>query len=123
MAVCRVGGEVQPTLAAQLLHELLRCSDLSRLPGGDRKAIYRSLASCLGRLGALDPSKIHLKQAQPAAILEDAHDLLAGVLTHVLRILRTVLHLKLVEFCTYALHKLLSLDVASALHPPKHVPG
>jgi hypothetical protein len=82
------------------------------------KAMYLILARCLGQLGVLDPSQIHLKQARPAAILEDAQDLLASVLPHVLRILRTALRLDLVEFCTYALHKLLCLELAGAITLP-----
>ena len=110
-----MGDEAKPTLAAQLLHALLRCCDLGRLPGGDdREAMYQRLASCLGQLGALDPSKIRLKQAPPVAILEAPEDLLATVLVHVLRILRTALLLDLVDFGTYAMHKLLKMKIAGA---------
>ena len=56
-----------------------------------------------------------LVQPPPSPILESPRDLLVKLLAELLRIMRTALNLSLVEFCTYALHKLLSLDLCSAI--------
>jgi hypothetical protein len=111
----RVGAAPQPTLAAQLLKALFRCCHIVRMQNVATSQKYPlRLASCLGQLGATDPARVQLPQPPPAPILEDPRDLLAKLLAAVLRIMRTALHLSLVEFCSYALHKLLHLDLCRA---------
>jgi hypothetical protein len=114
---CRICEEAPPSLLAQLLKALLECCDLARSKGGSVIAsMSLRLASCLGMVGALHPSRIRLHQAPPAAIGLDPRELMATIVTHVLRILRTALDLSLVDFCTYVLHKLLRYPFSGASH-------
>eukprot|EP00892_Ulva_mutabilis_P006464 jgi/Ulvmu1/418/UM001_0425.1 len=111
---CRVCAEPPLTLPAKLLGVLLACCDLAKVP--DTRVVvgsmYLRLARCLGQLGAVHPSRIRLQQPGPPPVLEEPAALMASALAHILRILRTALHLDLVELCIFVLHKLLHHDVS-----------
>lgn len=112
----RVCAEPPLALPAKLLRVLLACCDLAKVP--DTRVVvssmYLRLARCLGQLGAVHPSRIRLQQPGPPPVLEDAGSLMARAMAHILRILRTALHLDLVELCIFVLHKLLQHEVSSA---------
>lgn len=118
-SMCRVCAEPPLALPAKLLRVLLACCDLAKVP--DTRVVvssmYLRLSRCLGQLGAVHPSRIRLQQPGPPSVPADPGSLMARAIAHILRILRTALHLDLVELCIFVLHKLLQHDVSRALHP------